>query len=407
MADEEGDERWPFTTPDQLLDVRSHDPGVESATTALVDAAAAETNVEPLALSPLHYRIDPDCIEPLLVETSGDAPDGVRLAVEVSFDEVSVLLRDDGYLTTYETGRGPTSPATTPAVDHDWSSPDPLLWSIGRAVGDESGVDAATVTERLVEWTDADAVNRLLRPLPDGSERSNSRLLLSLDGYEVAVEPDGSITVEPTLAVLKRAGAALLVVGSLPEPEFDRVSTALLGGPGRTRAPVFVLHGRNVETARRRLSTAGLAPSTSTVVEHRVHARAASDASSQPSRQELDVVSVSDSLQALPDVVRETIANTAPVSPGELRLGVDSLSAMIASTDLETTRDVVEPLCRTVREHRGVGHFLLPGDPERDDVEALAPSFDAVVEVRTGDAGIEQRWRLTGTGHETGWFPLE
>lgn len=409
MADEYLGGRWPFATNGRPLTGTSVSSDADPPTVAFVSAAAEALESDPLALPTLNARIDPDWVDPLVAALPTSSPEGVRVAVEVSFEDISVLLRDDGRVEVYPDGREPNQLEPSIAVEHDWSSADSLLWVIGKAVATAAEERPTDVSKRLAERIDGDAINRLLRPRGGGSERSDSRLILSVNGYEAAIDPDGSITVESSLAVLKRSGAAVLVVGSIPEQGFDHASATLLGDPDKARSPLFVLHGRDLETARRRLSIAGMSPSKSTVLEHRAHARATSAAateSDQPSNQGPEVVPVSGGMQTLSETVRKTIGDTASVPPGELRICVDSLSSMIDSTDLETTRDWIEPICRTVREHRGIGHFLLPVDADSEDVEALAPSFDAVVELRTGDVGGEQRWRLTGTGHETSWFPV-
>lgn len=155
---------------------------------------------------------------------------------------------------------------------------------------------------------------------------------------------------------------------------------------------------------------AGISPSESVVLQHRAKARAASAAATEesPSIPETpEIVPVSGGVQALSDTVRKTVGDTAGVASGELRVCVDSLDSMIDSSGLETTRGGIESICRTVREHRGIGHFLMPGDADSERIETLAPLFDAVIELRTGDTGLEQRWRLLGTDHETAWFPIE
>lgn len=409
MATDHSGSRWPFATDGRPLTGRPYEPTTECAASAFVSAVAETSDTDPLALPTLNDRIDPDFVDPLVAETPPDQPAGVRVAVEVSLGEVAVLLCDDRRVEVYLDEREPNRLEPAAAGEHDWSNADPLLWSIGRVVATVSDKQPTDVTTRLAESLDADALNRLLRPHVSGSERHDSRLLVSVDGYEVTVGPDGSIAVEPSLAVLKRSGAALLVVGSIPEQGFDRAAATLLGDPDEARHPVFVLHGRGLETAQRRLSMADMPPAAGTVLDHRTTARGASATTTariQSNDQEPEVVPVTGGIRALPEAIRETIENTRAVSPGELRICVDSLRSMVDSSGLETTRDALTSICRVVREHQGIGTFLFPIEADSEAVETLAPSFDAVVAVRTGEAGVEQQWRLTTTGHETPWFPL-
>ncbi|WP_225333646.1 DUF7504 family protein [Halomicrobium urmianum] len=372
---------------------------------AVLNAAADALDTDALELPTLNDRVDPDYLARILDATTADA--GVRVAIEVSFHDVRVLLTDDGCVAVYPDDEADDLRPTATA-DHDWTASGSLLDTVADAVATADGADAVS-TEDLLRRVDPEAIDRVVRPMAGGTERADSRLLLSVDGYEVTVTPDGRVAVEPSLSALERAGAALLVVGSVPEREFDRAAAALLGGPDEERWPVFVLHGRGVETANRRLSMADASPGTATVLDHRARARSGATAatgnggSSDPLP---SVIPVAEEMDALPDAVRETVGGPETTTPGELRLCVDSLGSMIEASGADAVRDALEPVCRTVREHRGVGQFLLPVGADDDAVRRLAPSFDAVVTLRTGDDGAEQRWRLTGTGHETSWFPV-
>ncbi|WP_226012450.1 DUF7504 family protein [Halomicrobium salinisoli] len=372
---------------------------------AVLNAAADALDTDALELPTLNDRVDPDYLARIPDATTAD--DGVRVAVEVSFGDVRVLLTDEGRVAAYpDEEAGDLRPTAT--ADHDWTGPGSILDTIADAVATADG-DAGASTEELLRRVDPETIDRVVRPMAGGTERTDSRLLLSIDGYEVTVAPDGRIAVEPSLSALERAGAALLVVGSVPEQEFDRAVSALLGGPEEERWPVFVLHGRDVETASRRLSMADASPASATVLDHRARARSGAAATAGDGG-ETDplpsVIPVAEEMDALPDAVRETVGGPETTTPGELRLCVDSLDAMVEASGVDSVRQALEPLCETVREHRGVGQFLLPGDADDDAVCRLAPAFDAVVTLRTGDAGVEQRWRLTGTGHETSWFPV-
>ncbi len=402
MATECEGSQWPFATAGRTAPRRS--VGADG-TMAVLNAAADALDTDALDLPTLNDRVDPDYLA--RVPDAATADDGVRVAVELSFLDVRVLLTDDGRVTTYPDGEARDLRPTVTA-DHDWAGSGSLLDTISDAVTTADG-ETGTSTADLLRRLDSEAVDRVVRPMAGGTERADSRLLLSVDGYEVTVTPDGRVAVEPSLAALERTGAALLVVGPVPEQEFDRAASALLGGPEEKRWPVFVLHGRDVETASRRLSMADASPETATVLDHRARARSGATAATGdgggadplPS-----VIPVAEEMDALPDAVRETVGGPETTTPGELRLCVDSLDAMIEVSGVDPVRDALEPISETVREHRGVGQFLLPGDADDEAVRRLAPAFDAVVTLRTGDAGVEQRWRLTGTDHETSWFPV-
>ncbi len=401
--------RWPFYTAQKPLTSRTFDPETEQASTVCVGSAAKASNTDPLDLATLNDRIDPDCTDQVFDRVSAGPPNGVRVALEVSWQENTVLLLDDGHVEVYPTEQNPDLNNLSAAVNHSWSDSAPLHWSIGQAVANSSDQTATQVIESLIEKIDADSINRLLRPRPNNVTRSNSRLFISINGYEVVIHPDGSIIVEPSLTGLKRSGGTLLVVGSVPEQELDRAASTLLGQPGATRSPTFVLHGQDIDTVRRRLSLAGFSPSEGTVIEHQTTARSASKADTgtpQFSGTDLDIVTISGELTSLCEAVRETVASHQPDSPDQLRVSVDSVRSILRSSSIRTAYDALEQMVQTVREKQGIGHFLFPVDADRDEVETFAPLFDAVVELRMNNVNLEQRWTLTGTGHRTTWFPI-
>ncbi|WP_425499369.1 DUF7504 family protein [Natronosalvus caseinilyticus] len=402
--------RWPFLTAGRSLPSQPFDPDVERAATVLVPPAAAAMGADPFTISTLNDRIDPDSVDRILANFPTDSQSGVRIAIEVSWDGASVLVRDDGHIEEYPTDQSSDHREAAVTLKHDWQGRSSLLWSVSQAIATKSAKSPAEISELLRKWLDPDALDRLLQPLFDETERHDSRLFLSVDGHEAVIGPDGKIVVEPSLAALKRAGATLLVVGTVPEQELDRAAATLLGDPDAARAPVFIHHGQDLETARRRLSMTGLAASNATALVDQSTARAgtaaASDGPNTDGGHGLTIVPVSGGIKAFPDIVHETISAINPSVPGELRVSVDSVRAMLGSSDLKQTSGVLKEISHMVHDHNGVGHFLLPIEADSDEVEALAPIFDAVVELRMGDVGIEQQWRLTATGYETPWFSL-
>lgn len=414
MSSENAVGRWPFETDGPPRWGGPCEPADDGAIVAILTAAAAAADTDPLSLPTLNDRIDPDALDPLLSGFRQDPTDGVRVAIEVTIGGVAVLLRDDGRVRVYDEGLEPNALDPSTVVEHDWRDGEPLHRSIDRAVAAASSERRIDVTRRLLERIDVEAANKLLRPLRDGSGRRDSRLYLSVDGVEVTVEPDGTVAGEPSIAVLERSGAALLVVGSVPEGGFDRTAATLLGEPDANRSPLFALHGRDLETARRRLSMAGVSPDTGVVLDHRTTVRGAAtgavpegragnrDTEGRAGAQDPEVVPVEGGVADFVAAVDEAIDDTDPDGPW---ICVDSLRSMIDSHGVEPTHTGIEPLCRTVRDRHGVGVFVLPVSPDGETVERLAPLFDGIVELRTGDVGVEQRWRLTGPGHETAWFP--
>lgn len=423
METDEVDCRWPFPIRRAPRVTHAVDPGNGHVVSALVTPATNMLDTEPHELSALYNRVDPDSVDQLLDSVPRESPTGLRIAVETSWEDASVVATDAGHVAAYPSNRTPNRLNPTAQIHHEWSDDPSLVWSIGRAIstaasdagtGTDSSAEPSTadIVDSLLEQLDADALERTLHPrLAD--ERTDSRLLLSTNGYEVQIEPDGTIATEPSLTVLKRDGGTVLVVGSVPEDAFDRATATLLGSSDEENTPLFVHHGQNVATARRRLSMAGHPQSTATVLDHRTSA-ARSTAAAPGGDSPLDhdanngptVISHTDSIESLPGAVHNAIVDGELSDCGQLRVGVDSVHSMLESTSLERTQAVIDGIGREVREHRGIGHFHLSAPRDDDAVASLEPLFDAVVELRVGDVDVEQRWRLTETGYETDWFPL-
>jgi hypothetical protein len=415
--------RWPFPTNGGPQTTSSVEPGSGQAVAALVVPAAELLDVDPSVLAPLYDRVDPDAVNRLLEFFPSGTSDGVRLAIEASWEGVSVLVRDDGTVTTHRPTETPGQLHSLVEREHDWSGSVSLLWSVSRAiVAARDGVTETVplnaiheVVETLLEYIDANAFDRVLRPSRSG-ESASGRLFLSVDGYEMTITSDGVIAIEPSLSVLERAGSALLVVGSVPESGFDRTAAALLGSPERDRTSVFVYHGQDVTTARHRLSMAGYNPASGTVFDcQKATARATATTAGEtdPTDQHPaeaatpTVVPLPGGLETIPDAVRDTVAAGGPFEPSQLRVEIDSVHSMLASTSLEMTSKTLGELGRVVRDHQGIGYCHYPVSPDDDSVTSITPLFDGVVELRVGEVDLEQRWRLTATGHETAWFPLE
>jgi hypothetical protein len=59
-----------------------------------------------------------------------------------------------------------------------------------------------------------------------------------------------------------------------------------------------------------------------------------------------------------------------------------------------------------IREENGMGHFHLRRSRDDEIVRLLDPLFDAVVEVRTTDGTVEQRWHLRDGDVTSDWIAV-
>lgn len=62
------------------------------------------------------------------------------------------------------------------------------------AIADVKGISPADVAPKITESVDPDAMERVLRPLPDGTER-NGRLTFYLLDFRITVSSDGMVRV--------------------------------------------------------------------------------------------------------------------------------------------------------------------------------------------------------------------
>lgn len=114
-----------------------------------------------------------------------------------------------------------------------------------------------------------------------------------------------------------------------------------------------------------------------------------------------------DSLERELERVVDFFDGRGSLSSAELRLGVVSLNAVLASPDVAALEEFVRTVSGTVRDVRGVGHFRLRlgGDDHR--VRALLPFVDVHIELRQREAvPAEQRWHLPKSDITTAWVRL-
>lgn len=93
--------------------------------------------------------------------------------------------------------------------------------------------------------------------------------------------------------------------------------------------------------------------------------------------------------------------------PGELRVGVATLDAIVVSDGRSATRAFVEAVRADILAANGMGHFHLPGSVDPATFDALAPVIDIHLELRESRPHIpEHRWHLLDTDRSTDWIPL-
>ncbi|SIR33208.1 hypothetical protein SAMN05421858_2287 [Haladaptatus litoreus] len=293
-------------------------------------------------------------------------------------------------------------------VQHDLAGPQSISTTVTVAVADVAGVEPAEIPEQLYDVIDPEALDKLFKSRDDGTPRRGGRLSFSLYGHHVTVRGDGSITVQPGLARIKQLGGNLLVVGSVPDSVIDTASTPLLGETKRNRTRLFALHDRSISTARSRLSMAGSIGENAHIVNYHTDSRSA--AADDSVRIGPEIERVDGDVDAFRDEIVATIrrldAERGGFEPAELRFCFDTLRPLVESYDDALVDAFLGPICEATKDVSGMAHYILPIEYDSPPVRAIASKFDAIVELRAGDSGPEQRWHLRETGYTTEWFDI-
>ncbi|WP_440007099.1 DUF7504 family protein [Halomicrococcus sp. SG-WS-1] len=202
-----------------------------------------------------------------------------------------------------------------------------------------------------------------------------------------------------TLQRLKRRGCNLLLVGTVPDSVLTAASRKLLGDASERRYRLLVLAG----AAR---SSGGRLPTADAVDTVRFVTYGAEPRGVDP---EIPGCHVDDGLAELGSAISEAVTSfdteSGGLEPGELRVCLDSLSALMDRYDRRVVRQFLGIVTGQVRGANGMGHFVLPYERDHETVEAFASLFDAVIEYRAADGG-QERWHFTGRDLTSPWLPV-
>lgn len=256
-------------------------------------------------------------------------------------------------------------------------------------------------------------------------------------GETDAVRSDGATSFACALEELKRRGSTLLVVGSVPEEVYARMSAKMLGdgdASPRRRLLVTPVSGASHRDVRLE-GVSRRTPEWTRIVEYESHARHAAVAegggavSSPDGPMGLDAAApdgdegtVTDGRDPLAEVVDgeipelgAEIAKTidqfdgiaSGLSPAELRVAFDCLPTLLSEYDRETVFRFVHVLGNNVRSVGGMAHFWLPQDRSAETVRLFEPLFDATVELRLDGHELAQRWHFRDSDISSKWLSFE
>ncbi|MFC4451107.1 MULTISPECIES: DUF7504 family protein [Halorussus] len=218
------------------------------------------------------------------------------------------------------------------------------------------------------------------------------------------------------LQELKEYGSSLLVVGDVPDAAAVKACHWMLGDETvQDRRRLFVSTSPDLPDISERLSTSPdrLHPETTKLVTWTAKSRSATTASPvrppqlpyegvDPSHVESDKlaelgIAISREIEAFEEIAGE-------LSPSELRVCFDSLTALSAEYDQQKVLQFLHILIGRIQSVRGMAHFHFPVEYDSKHVKQFAPLFDATVELQIADGQPEQRWHLREADITSGWL---
>lgn len=125
-----------------------------------------------------------------------------------------------------------------------------------------------------------------------------------------------------------------------------------------------------------------------------MHLRDPEDASRRPELEGLET--------ALVEGVETLGSDAGDLRPAELRVGLDSLGCLLDHYEIDVVRRCLRAVGESVRENRGMAHYVLKESYDGERVQTLAEDVDAVIEIQSVDPR-----RTTTTPSNAGTYRVE
>jgi len=227
----------------------------------------------------------------------------------------------------------------------------------------------------------------------------------------------GATDFADRLAELEGRGSAVLVTGAgAAEAQAALCRDLLATDSVEPRRRVIVAPNGTVGLEPRLPTEGGAVPDTTLVTTASgrgaaAPGRGAAASTTASAPRGVDVVTVDDaSLEAFGTAVTGAVERVrrdhGPLSPTELRIGVDSLAPLLDAHHEGRVFAFLVVLTRYVRATEALGHCHLPVDRTAYAARLFAPLFDAVVEVRARGDHPQQRWHLDDGATTSPWMEL-
>jgi hypothetical protein len=413
---------------DQCHQVSVDENSHETLSIRLSEAMATVTGDDPCDLPPLYDVIDPDALDALFPPLSAERHQSDQSPLEIVFSWCghAVRVQQSGAISittqsiTPKIGTDGASsavvaaeaPPNTESSTHEYTAAEDTATAVVLAVSDAVGVDPRDLREQLFDRINPDALTDLFSSKVNGTPRPGGYVSFAFQGYFVTVSSEGTITIQSELSQLKHNGGNILVVGDVPDDVFTTARSFLLGEPKPTQHDLFALLDQSPAGLQQPIAPAQPASGAVEVLDYQTPVRSARTSDSPAARQTHNpkITRVAGELSDLQTALIQTLARHDYDSDSpdgtDLRLSIETLRPILADADTDVAT-FVQPIQQTVKAVGAVGYYVLPVDRHASQIQELEADFDAVIELRIGSSGPEQRWRLRNTGYTTRWFSLD
>lgn len=209
---------------------------------------------------------------------------------------------------------------------------------------------------------------------------------------------------------LKERGCLVLVVGAVGDDATYAGCRRLLGDElSHPRRRLFLTTDSDVSKHPGARATCGHSdPSDSRAITYMTTARTATSVDPDASMQ-VDTAVVDGSIEWLTSATEAAVddleARAGDLEPGELRVCIDDLEAIIANDDDVEVVEFIRTLRQRVLDAHGMGHAHITRTAPGIPVDAILPFFDAILEVDSQE-DCRQRWHVRDAGITTEWLEL-
>lgn len=243
-----------------------------------------------------------------------------------------------------------------------------------------------------------------------GAARLDSVKPMLGSGFASSPADASPATFAEALDQLKTQGCLVLVVGPVGDDAKYAGCRRLLGDQlSEARRRLFITTDAGLSTHPGAKATCGHCdPADSRSITYETTARSATATTDDPTmlvENEAVDSDLGDVVEATHDAISALDRRAGGLDPGELRVCVDDLDAMIAHDDDIDVVEFVRDLRSAVLDAKGMCHAHLSRDVPGAPVDALVRYFDAIVEVDSSGTP-RQRWHVRHAGITTDWLEL-